>query len=536
MFIAVTALYYFLFGSQSDSTSSMTRTDTAMKPENSGAVTLDRHDVRQILFGIMLAMFLSSLDQTIIATAMPTIGQELGDFQHLSWIVTIYLLTSTAVTPLYGKFADIKGRRITMLVALATFIVASIGCALSNSMFLLIVARGVQGLGGGGLIAIAQTIIGDIIPPSERGRYQAYFAIVFASSSLLGPVLGGFFAQYLHWSMIFWINIPLGAVAFFITNSRLKKLPRNDRPRSLDLLGAVIMMTATVMLLLALNWGGVYYAWNSLEIYVILGGSLIFWLLFALRLKLAREPLIPPEILQNQVVRMGVMTACAGIGTYIGLTIYLPIFFEAERGLSASTSGLALIPLMIGSVLGAQISGRTMNRWTHYKRLPLAGLFISMLGSIFLAACASSVNFILLEIVLALISCGLGTLFPISTVSIQNAVPLHQLGTATAASNFFRSLGGALIVALFGAIVLSGVTAGAGAEIGSLLESLPADKAEITRIFSYVFAAAAVGFALSFVFLFLMEERPLRGRTEITRPASSGSSVSQASDETAPEP
>ncbi|MEN3929777.1 MDR family MFS transporter [Microvirga sp. W0021] len=491
-------------------------------PENSEVKQpqqLDRKDIKSILIGVMLAMFVASLDQTIIATAMPTIGADLHDFEHLPWVVTIYLLTSTAVTPLYGKFADIKGRRITMLVALVTFVAASILCAVANSMFMLILARGLQGLGGGGLISIAQTIIGDVIPPPERGRYQAYFAIVFASSSLLGPVLGGFFAEYLHWTMIFWINIPLGAIAFFITNTRLKRLPRHDKPRSLDFLGAITMMVATILLLLTLNWGGIRYAWLSFEIQALIGSSLVLWLLFAARLKFAHEPLIPPEVLNNKVVRMGVLSACCGVGTYIGLSIYLPIFFEVDRGFSASHSGLALIPLMIGSVFGAQLSGRTMTKRVHYKRISLIGLCFSMAGSLLLAFYASDINFIALEIVLALMSMGLGTLFPVSTVAIQNAVPLHQLGTATATGNFFRSLGGALIVALFGAIILGGSKASSGTTLENLAGALAGNREALTQSFSFIFAAAFVGFALSFLFLLIMEEKPLINRTQVHPPA-----------------
>lgn len=492
------------------------------KADFSSYNALDKRDIRSILFGVMLAMFLSSLDQTIIATALPTIGRDLGDFEHLSWIVTIYLLTSTAVTPLYGKFSDAHGRRVTMLIALTTFIIGSIASAMATSMFILIVARGIQGLGGGGLIAIAQTIIGDMVPPNERSRYQVYFATVFATSSLLGPVLGGFFADHLHWSMIFWINVPLGAIAFFITNNRLRKLPRNDRKRSLDLIGSFLMATATVSLLLALNWGGMRFAWTSPEIIGLIGLSAFLWLGFAFRLKMAQEPLIPPDVLNNAVVRMGVLSACCGVGTYIGLTIYLPVYFETARGLSASSSGLALIPLMIGSVLGATISGRTMSRRTHYKRFALIGLAMSMAGALILAIFAPDLHLWFLLLTLGFISVGLGTLFPVSTVSIQNAVPLHQLGTATATANFFRSLGGALIVALFGAIVLSGVDLTEGASLETLSGSLSRNSNQVAGVFSYVFGAAFVGFALAFGFLLAMEERPLRGRTEVAPRRSEG--------------
>src|SRR4051794_38725455 len=242
-------------------------------------------EIRSIIFGIMLAMLLAALDQTIVATAMPTIGRELGDLEHLPWIVTAYLLASTAVTPLYGKFSDTHGRRVTLLIGIATFLVGSVACALAPTMLILIVARGLQGLGGGGLISLAQTIIADIVAPKERGRYQVYIASVFVASSLLGPVLGGLFAEHLHWSVIFWMNLPLGALAFFMTNAALKRLPRHDRRHRLDLIGAVLLMIATVTLLLALNWGGVRYPWLSLEILGLVALSLLFWVLLAFRLR-----------------------------------------------------------------------------------------------------------------------------------------------------------------------------------------------------------------------------------------------------------
>lgn len=483
------------------------------QPEATQSSALDRADIRSILVGVMLAMFLSSLDQTIIATALPTMGETLGDAEYLPWVVTIYLLTSTAITPLYGKFADIRGRRITLLIALALFIIGSIASAVSNSMVMLIIARGIQGFGGGGLISVAQTIIGDIIPPRERARYQAYFAIVFASSSLLGPMLGGFFAQYLHWSVIFWINIPLGAVTFFITNDRLKKLPRHERPHALDLIGALLLMAATILLLLALNWGGIRFPWVSTPIFTLLAASLLCWGLFTARLMMAEEPLIPPSIMKNPVVRNGVLSACFGVGVYIGLSIYLPIYFQSARGLSASESGLALIPLMLGSVFGAQITGRFLPRIRHYKRLSLSGLCIATSGSLLLALFAPHLSLTGILVALALISAGLGSLFPTSMVTVQNAVPMHQLGTATAAANFFRSLGGALVVALFGVFVLGGAHAGDALDS---LTALPAGSEDmLLRAYSYVFFAAAIGFALAFLFLFRMPELPLKGRVEV---------------------
>jgi MFS family permease len=342
------------------------------------------------------------------------------------------------------------------------------------------------------------------------------------TASLVGPVLGGFFAEHLHWSVIFWINLPLGLLAFVISHRSLRRLPRFDRAHEIDVLGALLLVAATVALLLALSWGGTAYPWGSGPILALVTASLALWLLFAWRMRAAREPLIPPGVLNNPVVRMGTLAACFGMGTYIGLTIYLPVYFETVRNLSASASGLALIPLMAGTVVGATVAGRSMTRLTHYKRVPTVGLAVAVAGSILLAAAAERMPLAAIEAILALVSGGLGTLLPVSTVSIQNAVAPHELGTATGAANFFRSLGGALLVAVFGAIVLglSGLGGRWGVE-GTAGSALPG-QADLAFVFRMMFAAAAAGFALSFAFLWRMEERPLRGSARTPAEAAAG--------------
>jgi EmrB/QacA subfamily drug resistance transporter len=474
---------------------------------------LSHAEVRSIIVGVLVAMLLAALDQTIVATAMPTIGRELGDFEHLPWVVTSYLLAATAVTPLYGKVSDIAGRRVTLLVAIGVFSLGSLACAIAPSMIVLILARALQGLGGGGLISLAQTIIADVLPPKERPRYQAYIAGVFATSSIAGPVLGGFFAEHLHWSMIFWINLPLGLVAFWMTDRQLRKLPRHERPHRLDALGAVLMAGATVTLLLALNWGGLRYAWTSGEILGLVALSALLWAAFALRLRTAPEPLIPIEVLANPVVARGTLAACFCMGVFIGLTIYIPIYLETVYALSASQSGLALIPLMVGTVSGATLSGRLMARARHYKRLPVVGLAVAVVCLCVLALVPRGLSLVALEILLGLASIGLGTLLPVTTVAIQNAVMPHQMGTATGAMNFFRSLGGALIVAVFGAILLGGLPQGIAAHVtmATLARSLAGAGLDIAGVFRWIFAAAALGLLVTLGWLAAMEERPLRG-------------------------
>jgi EmrB/QacA subfamily drug resistance transporter len=473
---------------------------------------LSEGEVRAIIGGIVLAMFLGALDQTIVATALPTIGRELGDAHLIPWVVTGYLIAATAVTPLYGKFSDIHGRRFALLTAISAFIVGSLACALAPNMLWLIVARAVQGLGGGGLISLAQTIIADVVPPKERGKYQAYVAGVFLTASVLGPALGGVIAQFLHWSVIFWVNLPLGLFALWMSYATLKRLPRNERPHKLDIPGAAIMVLATLALMLALSAGGNAYPWLSPQILGLLGLSLLFWIGFAARLLTASEPLIPVALLGNQVVRMGILAAAFGMGTYIGLTIYIPVYFETVWGLNAANSGLALLPLMLGTVTGATFSGRMMVRLTHYKRVPVIGLGLAVAATAVLAIFAAELPFWGVETVLAVISFGLGTLLPVSTVSIQNAVAAHQLGTVTGAMGFFRQLGGALMVAVLGAIVLGGLGAdGPGAARSLRGGELAIAPEEVVGAFRWAFAAAAVTLACALACIVRMEELPLRG-------------------------
>ena len=455
----------------------------------------------------MLAMFLGALDQTIVATAMPTIGRALHDVEQLPWVVTAYLLSSTAVTPLYGKLSDIHGRRTMMLVSIGIFMVGSVACALAPTMLALILARGLQGIGGGGLISLAQTIIGDIVAPKERARYQAYFATVFVASSIAGPILGGFFAQHLHWSVIFWINLPMGHVALRMTDSTLRRLPRHERPHRLDLVGAVLIVTATIAFLLALSWGGIHYPWGSPVILGLLAATAVLAVLFALRIVSAEEPFLPLTILLEPVVCWGTATACFAMGTFIGLSIYVPVYFELGLGLSASQSGMALVPLMVGVISGATLSGRMMTSLRHYKRPPMLGLAVALLSALALSYDPLALPLPVVALLLALVGSGMGTVLPVTTVAIQNAVPMHQLGTATGTMNFFRSLGGAIAVAGFGALILRGIPIHHDAG----LTRLPGlDAGLLNTVFHQLFLAAAAGFASSLACLVVMQERPLR--------------------------
>jgi EmrB/QacA subfamily drug resistance transporter len=469
---------------------------------------MDHAAVRAIVAGIMLAMFLSALEQTIVAPALPAIGRSLGGIDELSWVVTAYLLAVTATTPLFGKLSDIYGRRVVLLWAIGIFIGGSIACALAPTIWILVLARGLQGIGGGGLLPIAQTIIADLLSPQERPVVQGRTSIMFMSASILGPVLGGFFTDRLHWSLIFWINLPLGAVALVMSERALRRLPRNERPHQLDVTGAILMVGAALALMLALAWGGTHYPWQSPAIIGLLAGSAMLWGLFAARLLTAREPFIPLAILRGRVTSTITCAAFFGVGTIIGITIYTPLYCETVLGLSASSSGLALIAFMAGTVVGSLTAARLMVRVEHYMRVPLAALLFAVIALGVLAHDPVNQSIARLVVLLFVLGCGVGPMYPMSTIVMQNAVKPHQLGTATGTLNFFRTLGGAIIVAVFGAIVLGSGPDNAGA---ITLERLASAHADLAPAFRWVFVAAVICLTIAFASLLAVEERPLHG-------------------------
>lgn len=478
------------------------------KAASTAPASFTHSEILSVIFGLMLAMFLAALDQTIVATALPTIGEDLGDVENLAWIVTTYLLASTTVTPLYGKLSDIHGRGVVLLVAIALFSLGSVACALSPNMLTLILARGLQGLGGGGLISLAQTIIADIISPRERGRYQAYFASVFAVASIAGPLVGGVFAQHLHWSLIFWINLPLGLAAFLVMRRQLPRLPRHGRPHKLDMLGCALMVLSSTALLLALSWGGVRFAWTSLESLGLFALSLVAGVLFIWRMRTAEEPFLPLTLLAHPVVGNSTGAVCFVYGTMISLTIMTPLYYELARGLSASEAGFALMPQMACTVIGATLGGQALSRFTHYKRPTLFGLAVGAAALVLVARLPDGAPLWLEVVLFSLAGIGMGIVFPVSTVTIQNAVPVHQMGTATGGANFFRALGAAIMVAALGAVFAAALGASELGDVAKL--AAEAGTARLGNAFSAVFAASGLALACGFLFLARMQELPLR--------------------------
>jgi EmrB/QacA subfamily drug resistance transporter len=471
-------------------------------------LALTAAEARLIVFGVLIAMMMAALDQTIVSTALSTIGRELGNATQLTWVVTAYLLSATVVTPIYGKLSDLYGRRVTLLVAVSIFILGSAACALAPSMIVLIIARTFQGLGGGGLISLSQTIIGDIIPPKERAKYQAYISGVFVAASVAGPLLGGFIAEHLHWSIIFWINPPIGLIALGMIYSLLRKLPVSHRHHRIDFAGAGLLIIFTTALMLALNWGGVHYPWRSNQILVLFAIFAVFAVLFFLRQSRAPEPLVPFEVLDNRVMITATLACAFCMGSAIGLTIFTPIYFETVYQLTPSSSGVALLPLMVGTAIGAAIAGRLV-KITHYKRVPIAGLSVATAAMAILSYEPAALPLGAIEVLFGLTSIGLGTILPVTTVCVQNAAPPGQLGTATAVMVFVRSLIGAVAVAIFGAILFAQLH-GSGApqlmDPGAFTKS----HADFAAIYRWIFATAGFGFLIALVGILAMPELPLK--------------------------
>jgi EmrB/QacA subfamily drug resistance transporter len=466
-------------------------------------------EVRTILMSLLLTMFLAALDQTIVATALPTIGRQFGDVSSLSWVITAYLLASTAVAPVFGTLSDIYGRRAMIITALGLFIIGSILCALAPNMPVLILARGLQGIGGGGIMPIVQTVISDLVTPRERGQYQAYFSSVWMVAGIGGPILGGVFAEHLHWSMIFWINVPLGLGSLAMLLPKMGKIPVFHRKRKVDWTGGLLLMASAVVFMLVLTWGGNRYLWLSPTILAMIGASVALALAFVWYAGQTDEPFLPLSLMGGTIVPYAMAAGGCAMGAMLGLTVHLPLYYEVVYHLSASQAGLALIPLAAISTAGAAIAGRTMARAKHYKRVAIIGT-----GSAALVGCVLALTPLplwVLLVLLSLMAVGLGTVFPVSVVSIQNGVSRSQIGTITGALNFFRALMASFTVAAFSAILLMalGADISLGGEHRGPVSSIPA--ADMIAAFRYVFGAAAALLATSALCMIVMEEKPLTG-------------------------
>jgi len=497
-------------------------------PDPDGApAAVSRQEFRTVMAGLLLVLTLASLDQNIVATALPGIVSELGGLAHLSWVVTAFLVASTATTPLYGKLSDTFGRRAMFFVAIGVFLLGSVLCGLARDMGQLIAFRAVQGLGAGGLITLAQTTVGDLLAPRERGRYQGLFTAVFAVCSVAGPLLGGFITDALSWRWIFYINLPVGALALGLIAVALRPHHRALR-HQIDYAGAALMVGGTVCTIVVLTLDATHGAWSRPSTWAEAAAAVVCFGLLAVRERHAAEPILPPRLFHDRVFVIASTVVGLTAVALFGAVIFLPLFFQLVLGAAASQAGLMLSPLMGGVIVASVVGGRLVTRSGRYKPMPVIGLGVACASFLLLAWLAGSRASVLpLELSLVGLGAGLGLVMPNLVTAIQNAVPPEDLGVATSAASFFRSLGGALGVALSGAWMTARLhrllppgPAGLGEaavdrSISAIRELPEAPRALVVHAYRQAigstFLLGAAVAALGLLIVLGLPERPLRG-------------------------
>jgi EmrB/QacA subfamily drug resistance transporter len=485
-------------------------------------------EVRVIITGAMLALFLSALDQTIVATALPPIAADLGGFTLISWVVTSYLLTSTCVTPVLGKLSDLYGRRRVLNASLILFMAGSALAALAPSMPLLILFRAIQGIGGGGLLTMGQTVIADVVSPRERGRYAGHFAVVWGSASVLGPTVGGLLTQYYGWPWIFWINIPFGLAALLIADRALRKLPQEPRRSRIDVWGVLFLSAGTVAFLLLLSLGGKVIPWTALPTLLLAGVAAAAGALFARCQTRAAEPILPPRFLKDGVIRPVLIVSVIIYAVWLAVSVLAPVYFQVARGASVSEAGLLMIPVMLSSTATANLAGRYTRRHGRYKRPPVLSLPLTILCLFLLAVFAARLSPHAAAALLMVAGFGFGPIFPCCNVAAQNAVQRRDLGAVSGVVAFARSLGGALGVAAASALVL-GLLVGALGKDGMTgdIEDLvrqsltPEARTAVARAFAVMFGACGLVLTLGLVIFARVEDREL-GEHPPTAPVPAG--------------
>jgi EmrB/QacA subfamily drug resistance transporter len=475
----------------------------------------------------MLATLLAALDQTIVATALPKIVSDLNGFEHLSWVVTAYLVSSTVTVPLYGKLSDLYGRRRLFLVAITIFLTGSALCGLSQSMGQLIAFRALQGIGAGGLIPLSQAAIADLFPPRERGRYQAYISGMWAIAAVAGPLLGGTLSDHASWRWIFYINLPLGLIALVVV-MRTMPAVSHIREHKIDYLGAALLSGAITAILLATVWGGTSFAWDSWQVIGTAAAGIVLAVAFAFVEKHAAEPLLPLELFRNKVVSVSCAAGLVIGALLFAVTIYAPVFMQDVLGSSATNSGALLIPLSAGWVVSSVIVGNLIARTGRYRIWPIIGSTLVLIGIVLLTFLDTSSTLATVSGFLVIIGVGMGVMYQVYVIAAQNAVDVSQIGVATGQLNFFRSMGGSFAVAGLGALL----TARLGTELvkqlgpvgkhidpNTVVQSgaahLPPRIADgvatalsnsLHSVWLVCVPIAAIGLALAFA----LEERPLR--------------------------
>lgn len=419
--------------------------------------TQDPPNLRLVFGGLLLVMLLAALDQTIVATALPTIVGDLGGLDHISWVVTAYLLAQTAVTPLYGKLGDMYGRKVVLQAGLIVFLIGSALCGQSQSLDELIAFRALQGLGGGGLMVSAQAAIGDVVPPRERGRYTGLFGAVFGLASIAGPLLGGFLTSDFSWRWIFYVNLPLGILAFFVLAATLPSVIERVH-HVVDYLGTALLAAGLTAIVLAASLGGTSYAWGSPFIVSLAIAGVLLLGAFALAERRAAEPVLPPRLLTNRVfVVTGAVGFVVGFALF-GAVTYLPLFLQVVKGATPTGSGLQLLPLMGGLLITSILSGQLITRTGRYKPFPIAGTAVMTVGLYLLSTMSPSSSRVSISLFMFILGLGLGMVMQVLILAVQNAVDYSDLGVATSGATLFRSIGGSLGTAVLGAIFANRLT------------------------------------------------------------------------------